>query len=130
MEKKELPVEVMKEITLNAEGIANSLVNGRSQPELWEAVFKAYEAYTTKLHQCDTANKELEEKNRGLEEKIKELEAHYENDMKVNNQVIASMREEFFLAKDLLNEVLVLNEAWGDLPGEFITKVKTFLYGE
>jgi hypothetical protein len=33
-------------------------------------------------------------------------------------------------AKDLLHEVLVMNEAWGDLPGEFINKVNKFLYGE
>jgi hypothetical protein len=30
-------------------------------------------------------------------------------------------------AKKLLEKVLVMNEMWGDLPGEFINEVKTFL---
>ena len=32
--------------------------------------------------------------------------------------------------RPLLEEVLVMNEAWGDLPGGFIDKIKKFLYGE
>jgi len=53
----ELPAEVVEEITLKAEDYANRFINGRTQREVWEVVFKAHETcateYATKLHQAE-----------------------------------------------------------------------------
>jgi hypothetical protein len=43
--------------------------------------------------------------------------------------VVLDRCNKFNQAKQLLIEVLVMNEMWGDLPGEFINKVKPFLDG-
>lgn len=76
-EKNELPKEVVEEITLTAEEFANSHVNGRSHPELWEAVFKAHEAgataYAAKLHQANETIKVLTYDNNRLKGEVEGL---------------------------------------------------------
>lgn len=52
-----------------------------------------------------------------------------EEEIKANREV-TEYATKLLQAKQLLHEVLVMNEMWGDLPGEFINKVKTFLDGK
>jgi uncharacterized coiled-coil protein SlyX len=79
----QLPADMVEEIKLKAEGYATITAHipkgvpiSHHDAHVW--CRNDYEAgateYATKLHQCDKANKALEEANRGLVEKIATLE--------------------------------------------------------
>lgn len=101
MEKNELPKEV-------ADSLKASVKRRSLSQDYADGYKEGYALGATKLLEA--------------EEKIKVLT--YDNN-RLKGEV-----EGLRVARDLLHEVLVMNEAWGDLPGEFINKVKTFLYGE
>lgn len=84
-----------------------------------EAIFKAMDDYATAYA---IKLKEAQQEIESLTNQLKK-----QNEVQVEK--IRTLREEHEKASNLLNEVLVMNEMWGDLPGEFITKVKTFLDG-
>lgn len=108
-ENTQLPKEVVEEIKQKAEDFANSHINGRTQPDVWEIVFRAKEAgataYATKLHQLQQVTTESDKQRKEANDQLRE-------------------------AKKLLDEVFRKHEA-GLLPDRFIyEKIKSFLYGE
>lgn len=141
MEEKQLPKEVENAIIKEAYLKFNYPSEGAQR----EAYREGATAYASKLHQANEVIKVLEYDNNRLKGEVEGLNRwkeeakaiinpiwEYADTLKVplgeskTDAVIKHINE----AKNLLNEVLVMNEAWGDLPGEFINKVKTFLYGE
>jgi hypothetical protein len=90
--------------------------------------------YATKLHQVEQENTQLKQWKK---EQLLVWGPLYDyglnsGELKVGGSIPAFILErckQFDQACALLTEVLVMNEMWGDLPGEFIEKVKTFLDG-
>lgn len=119
----QLPVEVTKDIAQKAEDFANSHINGRTQREIWDTVFAAYgsgaTAYATKLQVLEYDNNQLKGELEGYKNAYEELQRQ--------NEKMKGMATGW---RPLLEKVLVMNEMWGDLPGEFINEVKKYLYGE
>lgn len=76
-------------------------------------------AYATKLHQAQQENARIKHVNTEQEDMYWKL--------KVENEKLKATATGW---RPLLEKVLVMNEMWGDLPGEFIKEIKTFLYGE
>lgn len=102
-------------------------------------------AYAAKLHQANETIKVLTYDNNRLKEEVEGLTRWKEEAKEIINPIweyadtlkvpLGASKTEAVIkhaneAKKLLHEVLVMNEAWGDLPGEFINKVNKFLYGE
>jgi len=100
--------------------------------------FKKIE-YATKLHQAEQEIEELKRwKMDAIETQLVPIGAYCHEYLEVGLDdnhsllVIAELerfKQENEKAGGLLREVLIMNEMWGDLPSEFITKVKTFLDG-
>jgi hypothetical protein len=94
---------------------------GQPKPKIiTECKYQSYilgaTAYATKAFQ---AQQEIE----SLTNQLKK-----QNEVQVENMKV--MRAESEKASALLHEVLVMNEMWGDLPGEYINKIKQYLDGK
>lgn len=106
-------------------------------------------AYATKLHQVEQENAELRRWKMEAAELLTKIHsyAHKHLEIKLGESIVdfviarAKERDELKRQNDkmkeqaegwrpLLEKVLVMNEMWGDLPGEFINEVKKYLYGE
>jgi translation elongation factor EF-Ts len=107
------------------------------------------EEYATKLQELQQENAELRRWKMEAAELLTKIHsyAHKHLEIKLGESTVefvierAKERDEFKRQNDklkeqaegwrpLLEKVLVMNEMWGDLPGEFINEVKKFLYGE
>jgi hypothetical protein len=131
----QLPVEILQEIKSDAEAYANSSDVVDPTPyeiSVWKECYtQGATSYATKRLQDQQEIAELKHWKEEAKAIINPI-WDYADTLKVpfgkskTEAVVQHVKE----AKALLHEVLVMNEAWGDLPGEFINKVNKFLYGE
>lgn len=156
----ELPAEVENALYTEAEEIYNKLNELAQEQDPYDfglpmcnkvkaPIEAALTAYATKLHQAEQENTELRRWKIEAAELLTKIHsyAHKHLEIKLGESIVdfviarAKERDEFKSENDklkqqatgwrpLLEKVLVMNEMWGDLPGEFINEVKSFLYGE
>lgn len=135
----QLPAEVLEEIKLKAEEYANRHINGRSQPEVWEIVFKANEAgateYASKLHQVEQENAQLKQWKAEASTLLKPIldygqskEANFPLGESITTTVLERCKKHD-TASTLLKKVV---EKYGHLyewNSGIINEIKTFLDG-
>lgn len=125
----QLPAEVLHEINMEGQELM------ANEPDNWWAYKKGAIKYATTSYQ---AQREIEQLKRWKAEASELLNPILDYGQSKEaaiplgesiTTVVLERCKQAKVASDLLTEVLVMNEMWGDLPGEFIKKVKTFLDG-
>jgi hypothetical protein len=140
MDNTQLPAEVEAEIEAYADDITKPLKMDNDYQVGYNngmeaGAISAGTHFAEKLHQ---ANQEIAELKQWKSEAaillnpILEYGQSKEAGVPLGESITSVLLErckQAQVANALLTEVLVMNEMWGDLPGEFINKVKTFLDG-
>lgn len=126
MTNDKLPEEMQEQIKQQAEDFANSHVNGRAQPDIWETVFRANEAgataYATRLHKLQVEFNNIRKANQRWEESFNMAQRGYDaayNDLQKLNTEHQELRERSDRIKTILQEFVSKHEA-GLLPDRFV----------
>lgn len=134
----QLPAEVVADI----ETLSRSLSDKRYEEQAVNFEYLEYEAgvkdgateYATKLHQAEQEIAQLKRWKMEAVELIGPIHAYVHKNIEkslgqCSVKLVLDRCKMYEQARTLLTDVLVVNEMWGDLPGTFIEKVKTFLDG-
>jgi hypothetical protein len=141
----QLPDEVLLQVEKDAVAVYEELYvkvlnhgDGFAMPKfniITSPIEKILTEYAKKLHQADQEIAQLKQWKKEATEllnPILEYGQSKEAGIPLGGNITSVVLErckQVDTARTLLTEVLVMNEMWGDLPGEFINKVKTFLDG-
>jgi hypothetical protein len=122
----QLPAEVHAEALAKAKDYM-SITNGNAyETGKRNGFYDGYIACAIKLHECDKANKALEETNRGLTEENESLTNQLKNQSHVHKDNMILLKQENEKARTLLEKFISRHES-DTMSWEFINEIKSFL---